>query len=367
MTNIDNKKIGNLIKKLRSDANVSCAYLAEQLDVSKVIVGQWEKGNKGCSITNLCKLADLFRVSVQELVDGKLHDEGTIDYLNRNFDISCFDVDELIKNKNKTGLENYLEKCLSIKYRFFYGLLEKWSKDQLTKSEKEEFEYIKKYVSFDTRIFGDKYKTDIHSIIEHKEDLNLKACVKEYFNGISDLESDSKHWEIDKLINFNFDFRAVDIINLGFEDCTTYVLYLCNQQYLDELLALNLENKSNEELGGNENIGAIVACGGNCVYRFMKLPSIIWDEEIIAKAEGSLIEDDERTAAWESCLIPGFNMAGRVQIYGYKDEWKTMSYEQYAKTIMTKKTKYIEDLCNLKYINPKVYYQRLINGEYDTY
>lgn len=367
MNNIDNEVIGKLIQQLRESSNLSAVELSEELGVSRAIVSQWEKGKKGLSIANLCKLAELFNVSVEELVEGKLHDEGTIDYFKRNYDLSSFNLNHLIAEKNERGLEDFLRRCLSIKYRVFYGLLPRWSEDELTSREMEEFQHVKKYASFDFRLFDGKYKPDYYAISNRKEDSSLKLCLKEYFKRIEGLTDEARKWEIDKIVSFNFNIKASEIINLGFEDCVTHVLNLCNQQYKDELLALNLNRKTVADLNGNNTIGEIIDCGGNCVYRLMVYPNEIWDMELLEKVQGAIIEDKERTDAWQQCIRPGFDFSGRTKVYDYVDEWKTLSYADYQKTIMKKRTKYLQDLCNLKYSFPKRYYELMEAGAYDTY
>ena len=93
----------------------------------------------------------------------------------------------------------------------------------------------------------------------------------------------------------------------------------------------------------------------------------VWDEELLEYIEGETIEDKDRTNAWEYCIRPGYNFAGKTQIYDYVDEWRTMSYAEYQKTIMKKKTRYIDDLGAIKYYNPQLFYKNLLSGEYDTY
>ena len=99
MTNLDYEKMGKLIEKLRNEFNMTVAELAKAMDVSSVSVTQWENGKKRCSIQNITKLAEFFNITVEEIIEGKLHNEGSLDYLKRNFDLEPFNVDELIEKK----------------------------------------------------------------------------------------------------------------------------------------------------------------------------------------------------------------------------------------------------------------------------
>ena len=359
---------GKLLYKLITDYSYDISSFAKELGVSKVSVSQWIKG-KQMSIKHICQITEFFQITVEEFLNGKLHDEGTIDYLERNFDLSSFNLDELIVNKDIDGLKEYYRRCLSIKNRYVW-LLEKWGDDSLNEDQKIEYEYLEKYIKLDVRLFGEKYHYDFREIRKNGEDLLLKQCVHDYFENAKDLDGDyyegEKAWEIDKLIEYNIDLRGKDVIELGDEDLIICFLYMVNQQYRDELLALNLQDKDRQEIEDNKAIGLLPICGANCIYRLWHSPSIT-DDEIVELFEGDIVEDKEWSDAWEYCNTPGFNVAGRSQLYAYKDELKNYSYNEYKKTVMKKRTKYIEDLCNIKHDMPLVYYTRLKNGEYDDY
>lgn len=367
MININTEAIGNLIQQLLKENNLSIRYFAEQLKVSKVSVGEWIKGKRP-SIVNICNMADIFHVTVDEIVNGKLHNEGTLDYLNRNFNLSEFDLDNLIEKKDINGLSEYLRRCISIKNRFII-LLNKWSNNTLSAVEQAEYEYITKYIRIDNRLFGDDYHLDVGRIFEDKEDKCLKACVQKYFANIAYLreeEEEDWYWEVEKLIEYNFNIKAKEIIELGSSELISLLGYLLNQQHRDELLALNLNGKNKEDISNNECFGALLDCGANYIYRMRSIHGS-WDEEIFNLLEGKIVEDIERTEAIEATQMPRFDASGKVQIYSYKDEWKTMSYKDYKKTINTKRTKYLNDLCKLKYLNPLQYFENLESGKYDDY
>ena len=359
---------GKLLYKLITDYSYDISSFAQELGVSKVSVSQWVKG-KQMSIKHICQITDFFQITVEEFLNGKLCDEGTIDYLERNFDLSSFDLDALIENEDIEELKEYFRRCLSIKNRFVW-LLEKWGNDDLNEEQKTEFEYLKRYIKLDARLFDDKYHYDFEAIRKNGEDALLKQCVHEYFENIKGLDGDyyegGKAWEIDKLIEYKIDLRGKDIVELGDEDLIIYFLYMVNQQYRDELLALNLQEKNREDLEDNKAIGLLPICGANCIYRLWRSPSIT-DDEIAELFEGEIVEDKDWSSAWEYNNRPGFNVAGRSQIYAFRDELKNYSYQEYKKTVMKKRTKYIEDLCTIKHNQPLLYYKRLKNGEYDDY
>lgn len=367
MTNLDYEKMGKLIEKLRNDLGMTVAELANVMGVSNASVTQWEKGKKRCSVENLGKLAEFFNVSIEEIIEGKLHNEGTLDYLKRNFDLEHFNVDELIKNKKVNCLYEYLSRCVSIKWRY-WELLPRWSRNELSEGEAEEFNFIKQYFWLDKKVMNCKYETQyFHDSNNGVEDSSLKECVRGYFESLEYLPKEAHEWEISKLIGYKFNIKPIEVIKLGDTDCIGLMLNLCNQQYKDELVALNIKGKTSLDLTDNKSICNLIWNGGNCVYRFIEFAPVIWDDELLEYIEGEIVEDKERTNAWEYCIRPGYNFNGNPQIYDYVDEWKTMSYAEYQKTIMEKKTRYINDLGSIKYSNPQLFYRKLLSGEYDTY
>ena len=56
------------LKKQRENAGLSQYRLSEKLGVSQATVGMWESGKREPNFTTLCKLADFFSVSVDELL-----------------------------------------------------------------------------------------------------------------------------------------------------------------------------------------------------------------------------------------------------------------------------------------------------------
>lgn len=368
MTNLDNDVIGKLIEQLLVENEMSEPELAEALNVNKVSVFNWVKGIKRPSLTNIAKIAELFRVTVDEIVSGKLNREGNIDYLKRNFDLSVFDLDEMLKNKNITGVNEYLKRCLSIKSRYTY-LIKNWCFDEISDAEKEELDYLKEYMSIDIEIFGDKYVFDYKNIIEHKEDINLKGCLKDYYNNIASLfeeDEEAYNWEVEKLIKTNINLDTNGIIHLNNDYTFCMLCYLLTQQHRDELLEYNLKGKTREDLSGNEYFGVMLDTGANYLYRFRR-SSALTDDEIFNLFEGKIEEDVERTLAGVSNETPGYNLAGQPQLYLYSNEWKNMSFSEYKKTINTKRTKYLADLCMIKYFNPLMYLNNLEEGKYDNY
>ena len=63
-------EIGNKILELRKKENLSQEELAEKVGVARQTISKWELGETAPDIKQSKQLADIFNVSVDELVDG---------------------------------------------------------------------------------------------------------------------------------------------------------------------------------------------------------------------------------------------------------------------------------------------------------
>lgn len=72
---MDQKKIGSFLKELRKEKGFTQETLAEQLNVSGRTVSRWETGNNMPDISVLIELAELYDVSIPEIVNGERKNE----------------------------------------------------------------------------------------------------------------------------------------------------------------------------------------------------------------------------------------------------------------------------------------------------
>ena len=147
MNNVNLELIGSLIRKLRKENDMTLIDLAKVLNVSKPAVSQWENG-KGIKTEYLYSLSKFFNISMSELLDGKLNEEDNESFWKRNYDITNYDFEDNINEKNIDNVKEYYVHYNMIKNRF-YNLLPKWANDQLKNNELEEFIYLKNYFEFD--------------------------------------------------------------------------------------------------------------------------------------------------------------------------------------------------------------------------
>ena len=72
---MDQQKIGNFLKALRKEQNLTQEQLAEKLGVSSRTVSRWETGSNMPDISLLVALAELHGVSIAEIIDGERKSE----------------------------------------------------------------------------------------------------------------------------------------------------------------------------------------------------------------------------------------------------------------------------------------------------
>ena len=72
---MDQQKIGRFLKELRKAKNLTQEQLAERLNISGRTVSRWETGNNMPDISLLVELAELYDVSIPEIIDGERKSE----------------------------------------------------------------------------------------------------------------------------------------------------------------------------------------------------------------------------------------------------------------------------------------------------
>ena len=68
---LDQKKIGNFLKELRTEKNLTQAQLAEHFGVTNRSVSRWETGSNLPDISLIVEIADFYGVDVREIIDGE--------------------------------------------------------------------------------------------------------------------------------------------------------------------------------------------------------------------------------------------------------------------------------------------------------
>lgn len=72
---MDQKKIGALLKELRSEKGLTQEQFAEIVNVSNRTVSRWENGNNMPDLDILIQISDYYEIDLRELLDGERKSE----------------------------------------------------------------------------------------------------------------------------------------------------------------------------------------------------------------------------------------------------------------------------------------------------
>lgn len=356
-----NKETGLLIRELREKNNISTTEFSKILNVNKSSISKWESTGQ-VGIENLYQIARYFRVTVQELLDGRLKTEGNPDYFKRNYDLKAFNLDQLIKDKNEEGLVLYYEMCLRVKNRFL-KLIPLYAEGKLENTLIDEFKFLNEFVCIDNSVLPE-YKYDTLSLMNKKFDKNHMEAVRFFINNLKGLPKEYISWEMNKLVDFRFDLKIKETIETQLLEPLKAIMPLLSQSQKDVLLEANLKSKTLSQISRNQYISAMVSGGANVLYGFEDFnPRSIWDEELMPLIEGPVVVDEEYEKAPQEVE---FNQSDSVFFrFRCGKEWKNYSVLEYDKMINKRKTNHLHDIFNLKYQKPRQYYENLITGKYD--
>lgn len=73
---MDQEKVGNFIKKLRQDNNLTQAEFASKLGVTYQAVSKWENGKNVPDIATMKEISNLFNVNIDEIISGKKNNKN---------------------------------------------------------------------------------------------------------------------------------------------------------------------------------------------------------------------------------------------------------------------------------------------------
>ena len=356
------KETGLLIRELREKNNLSSTELGKILNVNKSSISKWETtGHVG--IESLYQIARYFRVTVQELIDGRLKTEGNPDYFKRNYDLSSFDLNQLIEEKDEEQLTLYYEMCLRVKNRFL-KLIPFYAEDKLENTLVDEFKFLSKFVYIDNSVIP-SYEFDDFALMNRKFDQNQMKAVHDFIHNLKGLPKEDINWEMDKLVNFSIDLKIKETIETQLLEPLKAIMPLLSQSQKDVLLESNLQSKTLADISKNQYIAIMANGGANILYGFHDFhPGSIWEDEMLPLIDGPIkIDEDYKSAPKEV----EFNDHNSIFFrFRYGQEWKHYSLLEYKRMINQRKTNQLYDLFNLKYQKPCKYYENLIAGKYDS-
>lgn len=376
MSNMNFSKTGSLICELRKNRNMTQQQLASAIKVSKPAICQWESGS-GIKTEELYNMAKFFNITVTELVEGKLKTESNADFWKRNYDLSNYNFDEMIEEKNLDDLKILFEHCNMVK-KEFYRLLPSWANDTLKPSEKEEFYFLKEnYFSFDKNYWA-YLKYGPHHIGFPKEcDEKEMVCNISYF----DLSKEEYYWELSKLYSFTVDIKSQQVCESGNLKALEYMLSIMHPVEKDALLMHNLKREETETSDGfskykyqsyrdvtNDEIEQIpfykvmLNSGCNCMLTYNNIGRETFDEEDFEKIEGEVKSYTPKINEDITNYGLFMNAGGQEEMSALK-YWKCRSYKEYQSLIDHDRTQFLRDLVNYKDTNPLKYYERLLKTD----
>lgn len=97
---MDNKRIGNFIRKLREEKDLTQEELADELHIHRTLLTKIETGKASLTSDNLIEICNYFEISTDELLLGRKNDNNKIN--NRINDVTLKMYEESLREKKKT-------------------------------------------------------------------------------------------------------------------------------------------------------------------------------------------------------------------------------------------------------------------------
>ena len=113
---MDQKMIGSFLKELRKEKNITQEQLADTLGVSGRTVSRWETGNNMPDISILVEIAELFDVSIPEIINGERKNEKMDDEIKTvaqsMSDYATTEKENLLKEVRKLSIIGFISLIL---------------------------------------------------------------------------------------------------------------------------------------------------------------------------------------------------------------------------------------------------------------
>ena len=376
---MSNFKTGTLLRKLRNEYGYTIQEVSNLLGVSKAAVSKWENGDD-IKTENLYSLSRLYRVTFKELYEGRLKDEPSSLYWERNYELGNYKIDVETINKNIDVVKELFESIRIVKETFFDNL-KKWASDHLEGSKLEEFNYIKKYFDFDKDYYTFKRLGPGYVSFTPSES-EIKKFVLEAICSVSTQDVKSRRWEISKLFNFNFDFKEEVLLESKNNKALEYMLGSFNQIEKDLMLYANIHIKEIKETDrGN---GLVIDFGPQEIYRNRtpkEIQRLSFIKVILDSGAKWLIEPDNSVEGWDKEHLNFMDgkktyvdtaVYSKYRFHDYYGHginpllkyWKCFSYKQYLELVDNNKTEFLNDIFNLRESNPLEYFNRFVTRNF---
>lgn len=370
--NINFIEIGNKIRMLRLENDLSQEDLAKMLQVSKSAISQWEKGN-GLSIENVYTICKVFCISVDELIKSTENNNFRInaDYVNI---LKKLNVNKILQNNDYNKLKIYCNYTYKLKMRTI-ALLNAWARNSLSKEDIKEFGLISKIVYFHKE--GENFVNFIIAsqngqIEEYKNEIQESIQRK-----IDDLEfatSDEIEYELSKFFDLHGEIDIIDIIEEKKDiKALKIVLSQMLQHEKDELFTRYIMKKSS--LHDYEDPSLYEAYTNDLIvqssYEFeKKLKSLEFDvyAKVFIDTNCNILYPENSTYEFYIYSIPAdffpnkhMKIEEKEHKYDLFRGWKQMPYREYKNMINIKYTRYLKTLILNRENNPLKYYNDILD------
>ncbi|MBE6142334.1 MAG: helix-turn-helix transcriptional regulator [Erysipelotrichaceae bacterium] len=336
-----------LIKELRMETGLKASQFADVMGVNKSSVSKWEN-DEVPSVEMLYRIARYFRITVDELIKGKLNNSSSIDKFVIDYSLEEYDIPQLIDERNIALLVEYYKKCQKIKKKFLSSL-RKAAYQGLSDIDLKEFNYLSEYVYVNPDII--KYKVDYNARYNKLLDPNEMAAVKDYFDRIDKHHKDEKDWELDNLCCYRFKLFETEIVEAQLFEPFVEMYKLLDQYGKNAILNNTISRLPPIYSIRNRYVLAMILDGG-MVLKNGYTHSTLWDEEVIDAYEGEL-------------RIVDMDKSGLAQDNQYFRFEGNCPYQEYASVIDKEKTSLLKEASLLRKNKPIEYYKRLKSGEFD--
>lgn len=111
------------IRELRKETGISQAELAKKMDLQFYNIGNWEQGRSEPSVSDLIKLADIFNISLDELVNREPLQNPFVSIKKNK--IESFSPDELDLIKFYRAIDKPSKLAIFTTAKSFYNQLPK--------------------------------------------------------------------------------------------------------------------------------------------------------------------------------------------------------------------------------------------------
>ena len=227
---MNQEKIGNLIKKLRTDNNLTQKELAEKLNVTFQAVSKWENGKSVPDIAQLHEISKLFSIDISEILDGEIKTKkkkrtgfiititlliivliAGLLYVNKQTDFAFKKITTYDTNFNITGSLAYDSKG---KIYIYITSIESKEEDN-TKYQNIKVALYEKYKGTNTKIKDSNQEGHNTTIKKHLKTVTFN--IDDYKSSCSDLTKSNFYLEVsatneeNKTIYFKINLELEDI------------------------------------------------------------------------------------------------------------------------------------------------------------